>query len=266
MGFHDRDYARRPGAAHGRLVVGIIAVTVAAYVVQGIILGRGGVDLSGFLGVVPDRMIGRGWIWQLLTHALLHEPHGIQHLLFNMLFLYWLGMDVADIYGGRRFLFLYLGGAAACALTYAATGYATGATSIPAIGASGAIFAVAVVAAFLFPDRQVLFMWFIPMKLKVLVALYVGLDIYYPLAGLRDPLSSAGHVGGALFGFLCHRLHLEAPDPAPLLRRLRRRFLGRATPGNELDRILAKIGAQGMGALTERERQTLLRASKRRER
>lgn len=263
MGWQDRDYARRGDPLlRGRLVLWIIGLTVAMYVVQGIALGRAGLDLATILGVVPERMIGRGWLWQLVTHTLLHAPTGIWHLAFNMIFLYWLGTDVAEIYGVRRFLFLYLGGAVGCAVTYAAVGYAAGKTEVPAIGASGAIMAVAVVGAFLFPGRTVLFMFVLPVPLWALVSLYVLLDLYYPLAGLRDWLSSAGHLGGALFGFLCHRLRLEAPDPGPLLRRLRALFRSRAPSTAEVDRILDKINRQGIGDLTDAEREVLKRASR----
>jgi hypothetical protein len=146
-------------------------------------------------------------------------------------------------------------------VAYAAAGYATGKTEIPAIGASGAIMAVAVVAAFLYPTRPMLFLWVIPMPLWVMVSLYIAIDLYYPLAGLRDWLSSAGHLGGALFGFLCHRLHLEAPDLGPILNRFGALFRRRRPSAAEVDRILDKISRQGIGDLTEEERNTLRRAS-----
>jgi membrane associated rhomboid family serine protease len=261
MGIYRRDYMSRDNFLRGQVVVWIIGVTIACYVVQGVLLGRGDIDLAQIFGVVPAKLIGRGWVWQLFTHALLHEPSGITHLAFNMLFLYWLGTDVAEIYGVRRFLFLYAGGAVACALAYAAIGYATGRTTIPAIGASGAIMAVAVVAAFYYPSRTVLFMFVLPVPLWALVTLYVGLDLYYPLAGLRDWLSSAGHLGGALFGFLCHRFHLDVPGAAGL-----RAFFGSlvktgSSPA-EVDRILDKINTQGIGGLTDQERDVLKRASR----
>jgi membrane associated rhomboid family serine protease len=264
MGFQDRDYARRQHRFRGRIVLGIIGATIAAYVVQGVLLGRGGIDLSQVFGVVPKRLVGRGWLWQLVTHVLLHSPVDPWHLALNMLFLYWLGTDVAEIFGVRRFLFLYVGGAVFCAAAYAAVGYASGQTETPAIGASGAIMAVAVVAAFLFPTRTFLFMYVLPMPLWALITLYVGIDLYYPLAGLSDWLGSAGHLGGALFGFLCHRLHLEAPDLGPLLLRLRRLFAPGPPSSAEVDRILEKINVQGIGELTDRERDVLRRASRER--
>lgn len=261
MGFADRAYARRGDHFKGRIVVWIIGVTVSTYVLQGVLLGRGSVDLAEIFGVVPNALIKRGWVWQLVTHVLLHEPHGIQHLAYNMIFLYWLGSDVAEIYGVRRFLFLYLGGAVACGLAFTAAGYATGMTDTPAIGASGAIMAVAVVAACLFPTRTILFMFVLPMPLWLLVVGYVAMDLYYPLAGLRPWISSAGHLGGALFGFLCHRLHLELPTMGPLFGRVRSLFRSRGPSSAEVDRILGKISRQGIGDLTDEERAQLRRAS-----
>lgn len=262
MGIYSRDYLRRDGGVRGTVVTWIIGVTVAMYVVQGALLGRGEVDLSPILGVVPSRMIGQGWLWQSVTHALLHEPYSIWHLAFNMIFLYWLGVDVAEIYGVRRFLLLYVGGAVSCALLYAGLGYAVGRTDAPAIGASGAIMAVAVVGAFLFPGRTVAFLYVLPMPLWGLVLLYVGMDAYYLLAGLPRWPSSAGHLGGALFGFLCHRFHLEAPDPGRLVRWFRSRSVPPPRSSVEVDRILDKINVEGIGALTEAEREVLHRASK----
>lgn len=258
MGIYSRSWIQRDDSLKGRIVFCIIGVTIAVYVIQGILLGRGEVNLAEIFGVVPSRMIGRGWLWQLFTHVLLHEPYAIWHLAFNMIFLYWLGVDIAEIYGVRRFLVLYLGGAAGCALAFAAIGYAIGKTTIPAIGASGAIMAVSVVAAFYFPTRTVMFMYVLPMPLWMLVTLYVGLDLYYPLAGLRDWLSSAGHLGGALFGFLFYRFQLDVPTPAVL----RRLFTSSGPDKREVDRILGKISADGMHTLTDRERETLKRASR----
>ncbi|HLY08126.1 MAG TPA: rhomboid family intramembrane serine protease [Planctomycetota bacterium] len=264
MGIYSRDYLRRDDGIRGKTVYWIMGVTVAVYALQGVVLGRGEIDLAGLFGVVPRQLVGKGWLWQLVTHALLHEPYQIWHLAFNMLFLYWMGLDVAEIYGVRRFLFLYVGGAVSCALAYTATAYAVGRTDIPAIGASGAIMAVAVVGAFLFPSRTVVFMYVIPMPLWMLVAFYVGLDLYYPLAGLRSWLDSAGHLGGALFGFVCHRFHLEAPDAGRFLAWVR--TLSVSGPGSsaDVDRILDKISAQGIGSLTEAERDVLDRAAKKR--
>ena len=40
----------------------------------------------------PTLVLGKGYVWQILTYAFLHA--GIYHLVFNMLGLYMFGTDV----------------------------------------------------------------------------------------------------------------------------------------------------------------------------
>ena len=39
-----------------------------------------------------------GEVWRLLTYAFLHDPFSPLHIIFNMLFLWWFGSDVEDIF------------------------------------------------------------------------------------------------------------------------------------------------------------------------
>lgn len=78
--------------------------------------------------------------WQLITHLFLHS--GLVHLLFNLFFLYLIGVPLEDKIGPARFTFLFLAGGMIAALGH---GYlAWGATQSPhaLIGASGAIAAL----------------------------------------------------------------------------------------------------------------------------
>ena len=43
-------------------------------------------------------------VWQLVTYQFLHDPHGIWHLAFNMLFLWVFGAAVEDRLGRLGFL------------------------------------------------------------------------------------------------------------------------------------------------------------------
>jgi len=52
-----------------------------------------------------------GQIWRLLTYAFLHDTQIPLHIIFNMLFLWWFGSDVEDLYGSKEFLAVYLVGA-----------------------------------------------------------------------------------------------------------------------------------------------------------
>ncbi|MHC4775209.1 MAG: rhomboid family intramembrane serine protease [Planctomycetota bacterium] len=69
--------------------------------------------------------------WQLVTYQFLHDPHGIMHLAFNMLFLWVFGAAVEDRLGRLGFLGFYLTGGIVAALAHAMINPG------PVIGASG---------------------------------------------------------------------------------------------------------------------------------
>ena len=84
-------------------------------------------------------------VWQLLTYQFLHDPHGIWHIAFNMLFLWVFGSAVEDRLGRVGFLGFYLIGGAVAALAHMAI------TKAPVIGASGSIAGVTGAFLALFP-------------------------------------------------------------------------------------------------------------------
>ena len=91
-------------------------------------------------------------IWlTLFTSLFLHG--GLMHILGNMLYLWIFGDNVEDAMGPGRFLFFYL----ACGLAASATQIAIAPTStVPVIGASGAIAGVLAGYFMLFPQARVL--------------------------------------------------------------------------------------------------------------
>jgi len=78
-------------------------------------------------------LIGRGWIWQLLTALFIHL--NILHLLGNMLFLLIYGVRTEEILSKSRYVLVYFGSGLAGNLL----SLGLGPSSISA-GASGAIF------------------------------------------------------------------------------------------------------------------------------
>ena len=67
---------------------------------------------------------------------------------------------------------------------------------------------------------------------------------------------------GASHSLFVGAVHLDAPDPGPLLNRLRGLFRRSRPSSAEVDRILDKISRQGIGDLTDHERELLKRASR----
>jgi len=144
-------------------------------------------------------------IWlTLLTSMFLHS--GILHLLGNMLYLWIFGDNVEDAMGPVRFLVFYL----VCGIVAAFAQIAIGASSsIPVVGASGAIAGVLAAYFMLFPQSRVLTLipLFFFLRLVAVPAVFL-LGFWFLLqviAGARSFGSSGGvaffaHIGGFIAG------------------------------------------------------------------
>ncbi|CAN5813119.1 rhomboid family intramembrane serine protease [soil metagenome] len=134
------------------------------------------------------------------------------HLIANMWFLWLFGNNVEDSMGHVRFLGFYLlaGVLAAAAHIFSAPG-----STVPMVGASGAISAVMGGYLLLYPRIriQTLFLFviilrIIPVPAWLVLILWFGLQL---LAGWSDPMGTSGvavwaHVGGFVAGVLLVKL------------------------------------------------------------
>jgi membrane associated rhomboid family serine protease len=158
------------------------------------------------LGLVPRAVTHGLRLWQPLTYLFLHG--GLMHLLFNMLFLWMFGVDLERAWGTRRFwnYFLVTGVGAGIINVLVKTAldpHGVGTSLAPTIGASGAIYAVLVAAAIMFPDRQV---WLIPFPVQIPMKIYViaavAIEFFFTLGAGGDNVSHVTHLGGILVGYV----------------------------------------------------------------
>ena len=162
--------------------------------------------------LVPAQiMAGRNWI-TILSSMFLHE--GWMHIGGNMLFLWAFGPEIEDVMGSGRYLLFYLlGGVAATFAQVLADPHST----IPSLGASGAI--AAVMGAFLitYPRDQirtvVLFGWFVRLTLMpaiVLVGIWFLTQVFSEVGSVATMdtggVAYMAHIGGFIFGALFNRL------------------------------------------------------------
>ena len=70
----------------------------------------------------------------------------------------------------------------------------------PMIGASGAVFGVMAAFAILFPNREFLLYFAIPVKAKYLVGAYFAFELYQSFNAPGDNVAHLAHVGGAIVG------------------------------------------------------------------
>lgn len=213
---------------------------------------------------------------QLVTYALLHASL-FGHLFWNMLFLFFFGPDIEGQLGRSGFLRLYVGGAIAGGLLQWGWYLLEGlrplvglepnivAASGSVIGASGAVFTVMVLFALNWPHRQILIWGLLPVPIWAFVAFSVAGNVLGLIGGNEGSATSfLAHLGGAAFGLLWFK-------QGDLLQRAAQRrqqvSAGRALAAEdgdrrEMDRILAKIQASGLGSLDGREREFLERRSR----
>jgi membrane associated rhomboid family serine protease len=143
--------------------------------------------------------------WTIITYAFAHDLSGLLHILGNMFVLYWFGKLFVEYLGSDKLIALYILGALAAACFYLimfnTVPFFKSQSNFPGmVGASGAIFAIMVGAATLLPDYTFFLLFFGPIRIKYIAAVYIFISF------LGTTGANAGgnlaHLGGALMGFV----------------------------------------------------------------
>ena len=194
-----------------------------------------------------------------------------QHVIFNMLALFFFGRAVEMFLGPKRYLVLYLGAGLFVSLVYTFWAWIVG-SEIPALGASGAVYAVLAWMALQRPKATVYLMMIIPMPMWLAVGVFIiGMEVLQVGGSFLTAGASVAHLAGAAFGAL---YFFVAPRFAgPSFRRrdppARPRAPDQLTEAHRLtalrmamDRLLDKVHAEGIDALSDDEKAFLERASR----
>lgn len=225
--------------------------------------------------------------WSIVTYAFLHE--GFFHILFNMLWLFWMGRILAEYLGNKKLVSTYfLGGIAGAVLYIIAFNlfplFSSSLDYSRALGASASVLAITVAVATLLPDYTIMLMFIGPVKMKYIALFTIVLDL------LSITGDNAGghiaHLGGALYGFIYIKQLRAGNDiaawftkmtdfiegifkPKPRMKVVykkeaaKKKPATRSTPDQEtIDNILDKISRSGYGSLNAEEKELLFKASK----
>lgn len=210
--------------------------------------------------------------YTLLTYQFFHAD--FFHILFNMLWLYWMGQLFLSLVKPRQFHFVYLGGGVLGAIFYALLynvmpSFQSVAATSTVVGSSAAVMAIFVAVATLVPDYSIRLLLIGNVRLKYIVIVYIVLDVIamksYNAGG------SIAHLGGALFGFTYIKLLQSGTDIStifkkkPKLRVVRNEAPKKATTSvnqQEIDAVLDKISKSGYDKLSREEKEILFNASK----
>jgi membrane associated rhomboid family serine protease len=239
--------------------------------------------MVAYFGFTPARILAQPWT--PLTYMFVHA--GFFHLFFNMLVLFFFGPPLEERWGSGQFIKFYLiAGFGGAALSFAFP-------QTPIVGASGAVYGVMMAYALYWPDNPIYIWGILPVKAKYLV----GFLFVISLLSAADTGSGVAHMAH-LGGFVAAFAYLKSPwgpsqwgarsggtsaagkarELLGSFRRPERERSGtparRPTPVrrsvreeneilDEVDRILDKISEEGIGALTDEERERLAEASRR---
>lgn len=212
----------------------VIALCILAFFFE-LALGR---QLDKFIltyGLVPARYtrweiaLHFAWLDQLIpffSYMFLHG--GWLHLIGNMWTLYIFGDNVESELGHVRYALFYVGSGLAAALIHLATNVSS---SVPTIGASGAVAGVMGAYFVLFPRARILALVPIVFFFTLMeIPAYVFLGFWFLLQFFSGTFSLLGdstqvggvawwaHIGGFVGGIVLLRM-LRPGRPLPLLRR-----------------------------------------------
>jgi membrane associated rhomboid family serine protease len=236
-----------------RLLVANVLVFFAQQTIPG---------LTGALILLPAAMLVRPWT--MITYMFLHDPGSLWHLFGNMLGLFFFGPRVEQRLGSQHFFALYMISGIFGALLSFLTPYN------PILGASGAVLGVTLAYARFWPRDQIYIWGVIPVEVRWLVAGYTLLSLF----GIRSGgggVAHFAHLGGMVGSFLYlqfvsrnaagvqwKKKVTAAPAPKAMgdWSRVDRSSIHEVNR-DEVNRILDKISATGIGSLTPQERMFL---------
>lgn len=277
-------------------VTALLAVNVGVFLLQHV-FGYAVDRESGLWGLLSISALMEGRVWTLFTHMFVHENLG--HLGANMLMLFMAGKSLQSLIGGRKFLFLYFFAGLVAAIFEFSIQRITGHGFGGMYGASGCVCGVFVGLAAMLPREEVtaLIYFIIPVRMRLwtMAMLLMGTSVGFGSLNLLghgiDNIAHFAHLGGALAGWWYVRMlgysgkpvtydrlwrerrereqarefagvprrrravDMDEPDNTIVPPRNTREFIER-----EINPILEKIHAHGIGSLTDAERKVLDRA------
>jgi len=149
-------------------------------------------------------------VWTIITSMFMHG--GPSHLLLNMLSLMFLGGFLERLIGSKRFLGIYMASGIIANLFYVLAYLVFNTKSIPAVGASGAIFGLAGMLAVLTPKMKIYIM-LIPIAMPMWLGVTAMLVLLWTLTlTLGLPIGNEAHLGGLLVG-LAYAFYLRNKYP-----------------------------------------------------
>ena len=263
-----RTYRIGPMGALPPAVKNLIIANVIVFLMEFMNRGLAEALINNF-ALNPYDVIYHFKIWQLVTYMFLHDPYGIMHILFNMLFLWMFGVELEYEWGTKEFLKYYF-----------ITGIGAGITNLllsgaTTIGASGAVYGIMLAYALRYPDRYIYIYFLFPVKIKYFMAFLFLVQFFSTFNPYSDGIAHAAHLGGIVVGFAYlkywHLFYKLKTNFSSLFRGTKSGSRFKYTKGGDdkteyyrqvIDELLDKINRVGYLNLTDEEKKLLEEGSK----
>lgn len=151
------------------------------------------------IALQPSFILKGERLWTIITSMFMHGS--ITHLLVNMLSLMFLGSFLERLIGSKKFLAIYLISGIIASLMFVFLTFAFNQDlTIPAVGASGAIFGIGGMLAVLTP-RVPVYILFIPIAIPMWLGITLMLALMWLISAVAGlPIGNFAHLGGFIAG------------------------------------------------------------------
>lgn len=245
----------------GKAVKWIALVNIGMFV---LCLATGGAESPVFRALeMRTDLVFKGQIWRLFTFTYLHSQHDMMHILFNMIGLYFLGLQLERHMGTRRFFIFYtVAGFVAVSMYLIVTTAGWLSARAALVGASGGVLGILGACAVLFPSMRIILIFF-PVPIRTAALLFGVLYVFN--LGTRganaggDACHLAGLVYGIAYGYRGQQWTGAWQNWRNTVQRKAADSRRREIAELELtvDRILEKVHREGIQSLTRREKRIL---------
>ncbi|WP_299118125.1 rhomboid family intramembrane serine protease [uncultured Winogradskyella sp.] len=286
--FQDLKYKYNSLNTFGKIIVANGIVFIAIILLRVLKLGA----ISRFFVLSSDFGDFIWQPWSIITYSFIHVD--LWHLLFNMLFLFYLSRITVNLFRPKLVLNVYFLGVIIGGVLYMSIAslwptdfFGAGGTLR---GASAGVAALLLFVATYMPESEIRPFNLFNIKWKYIALIFIGLDVFRMLLGLNSG-GYVSHIGGYLLGFYYAKKLLEGKDIGSGFERFVDRFMNLFKPKSNLktvhrknqksdyagktktefdtfnkqkqiDIILDKISKSGYESLTAEEKEFLFKAGK----
>ena len=234
-------------------------------------------DYPTWLALSSDYKEAIWFPWTLLTYSFLHSSPF--HLLFNLIFLYFISTLFYTYFNTRQFLTVYFLGSVFGGFIYLIYGFLFSHISL-IVGASGSVMAVFISVAAYAPNMTIKLPFIGYVKIWHIAVFYIFVDLLYLLSDNTG--GHVAHLSGSLFGFVFAILMKRGIDISAIFifkkkknttfkkvyknKPVKNYQSVRVSDVNftqrQIDEILDKISKSGYDSLTKEEKEFLFKENK----